>query len=131
VEASFLMTVLLVFMGTLTGIIFSQLHQWAGEPVPTHLRGLVAVFAIVLLLYPLYDARKNTALFPEYQSRAVSWDKRDARIRAARESSKLQIMVRGLNAPGGLAEFRVDPNDWVNLCAASFYDMDVIQVGGQ
>jgi hypothetical protein len=131
VEAGFLMTTLLIFMGVLTGIIFSQLHVWAKESVPPYLQGLVAVIAIILLLYPLYDARKNTTLLPEYRASAASWDKRDARIRAARTSGKLRVMVKGLNAPGGLAEFQINPGDWVNQCAASFYDMDVIQVGGQ
>jgi hypothetical protein len=131
VEAGFLMECMLIFMGVLIGIIFSQFHLWAEESVPPYLQGLVAVIVIILLLYPFYDARKNAALLPEYQARAASWDKRDARIKATRESGNLKVMVKGLNAPGGLAEFQTNPGDWVNRCAASFYDMDVIQVGGQ
>jgi Family of unknown function (DUF6056) len=126
VEASFLMTVLLVFMGTLTGIIFSQLHQWAGEPVPTHLQGLVAVIAIILLLYPLHDARKNITLLPEYQARAISWDRRDARIRRARQEGALNIQEVANNAPAGLTDLKPDQNDWINRCATWFYDINSI-----
>lgn len=131
VEAGFLMAVMLIIMGVLAGIIFSQLHLWAEEAIPTHLQALVAMFAIVLLLYPLYDARKNVALLHEFQARAASWDARDARIRAARQSGEFVVMVKGFNAPGNLAEFQVDPGDWVNQCASSFYDVSQIKVGGQ
>lgn len=131
VEAGFVMAVMLVFWGALVGVIFRQLHLWAEEAVPFHLQILVALFVIVLLLYPLYDARKNAALLPEFQARAASWDSRDARIRAARQSGEFVIAVKGFNAPGSLAEFQVDPGDWVNQCASSFYDVSQIKVGGQ
>jgi len=131
IEAGFLMAVLLTSAGALTGAIFSQLHRWAGEGVPWALRGLVALLAAVLLLYPLYDARRNAALLPEYQARAASWDARDERIRAARQSGVFAVTVKGFNAPGGLAEFQVNPGDWVNQCAATFYDVKSLQAGGQ
>lgn len=131
VEAGFVLSVMLVFIGALVGVIFRQLHLWAGEAVPPYLQILVAMFAIVLLLYPLYDARKNTALLPEFQARAASWDARDGRIRAARQSGEFVVIVKGFNAPGNLAEFQVDPGDWVNQCASSFYDVSQIKVGGQ
>jgi hypothetical protein len=69
--------------------------------------------------------------FFEFQSRAASWDARDARIRAARQSGEFLVMVKGFNAPGNLAEFQVDSGDWVNQCASSFYDVNQIKVGGQ
>jgi len=131
VEAGFVIAVMLVFLGALVGVIFRQLHLWAEEALPFYLQIMVALFAIVLLLYPLYDARKNTALLHEFQARAASWDARDARIRAARQSGEFVIAVKGFNAPGNLAEFQVDPGDWVNQCASSFYDVSQIKVGGQ
>jgi hypothetical protein len=131
VEAGFLAAVILIILGVLTGVIFSQLHQWAGEGVPSYLESLVALLAIIFLLYPLYDARKNISILPEFQARAVSWDKRDAKIRAARLSGDLTVVVKGFNAPGSLFEFNINSEDWVNQCAASFYDVNQIQVGGQ
>lgn len=131
VQAGFLMAVVLIIIGVLIGVIFTQLHQWAEEPVPPYLHGLVALLVVILLLYPVYDARKNAALLPEYRARAVSWDARDARIRAARQSGESMVVVKGFNAPGNLAEFQTDPKDWVNQCAASYYDLKIIQVGDQ
>ena len=131
VEASFLMAVMLAAMGMLVGIIFSQLHAWAGEPVPDYLLGLAALLAVILVIYPLYNAQKNVAVLPEYQARAKSWDIRDARIRAARQSGEFAVVVKGFNAPDSLLEFNVNADDWVNQCAASFYDVDQIIVGNQ
>jgi len=126
VESGFLMTAMLIFMGVLTGIIFSQLHLWAEESIPPYLQGLVALVAIILLLYPLYDARKNAALLPEYQARAVSWDARDARIRAARQRGIFDIQEIANNAPANLTDLKPDHNDWINTCATWFYDINSI-----
>ena len=131
VEAGFVMTVMFIFIGAVMGLIFNQLHLWAEEVVPFYLQITVALFAIVLLLYPLYDARKNAAFLPEFQARAASWDARDAKIRAARQSGEFTVVVKGFNAPGSLFEFNINSEDWVNQCAASFYDVSQIQVGGQ
>jgi hypothetical protein len=131
VQAGFLMAVMLMVIGVLAGILFSLLHRWAEDPVPPYLQWLVASLAVILLLYPLYDAWRNAALLPEYRARAESWDARDARIRAARQSGEFKIVVKGFNAPGNLAEFQTDPEDWVNQCGASFYDVSQIKVGDQ
>ena len=131
IEAGYVMALMLVFIGALIGFVLGQLHRWAEEPVPNILKAWAALLALALLLYPLYAARKNAALLPEFQDRAASWDTRDARIRAARQDGEFVVIVKGFNAPGGLAEFQVDPADWVNQCAASFYDVKQIQVGGQ
>ena len=131
VEAGFVTAVMLIFIGALMGLIFSQLHLWANEAIMPLLQGLVALLAFILLLYPLYAVQKNAALLPEFQARAASWDARDARIRTARQSGEFVIMVKGFNAPGNLAEFNVNSDDWVNQCASSFYDVSQIKVGGQ
>jgi hypothetical protein len=129
VQAGFIMASMLMIMGVLTGVMLSLLHRWAEEPVPPYLQGLVALLAVILLLYPLYDARKNTALLPEYRARAVSWDARDAHIRAARQKGIFDIQEKGLNAPYELTEMKPDPADWVNICATWFYDIKSITAG--
>jgi len=126
VEAGFLAAVILIILGILTGVIFSQLHQWAGEGVPSYLESLVALLAIILLLYPLYDARKNISLLPEFQARAVSWDARDVRIRAARQRGIFDIQEVANNAPANLTDLKPDHNDWINTCATWFYDINSI-----
>jgi hypothetical protein len=126
VEAGFLMTVMLIFIGVLVGTIFSQLQLWAEEAVPPYLQVLVALFTIILLLYPLYEMRKNTTLLPEYQTRAAAWDVRDARIRAERQRGNFDIQEVANNAPANLTDFKPDRSDWINTCATWFYDINSI-----
>jgi len=126
VEAGFLAAVFLIILGILAGVIFSQLHQWAGEGVPSYLESLVALLAIIFLLYPLYDIRKNIFLLPEFQARAVSWDARDVRIRAARQRGIFDIQEVANNAPANLTDLKSDHNDWINTCATWFYDINSI-----
>ena len=126
VEAGFLAAIILIILGILTGVIFGQLHQWAGEGVPAYLEGIVALLAIILLLYPLYDARKNFSLLSEYQARAASWDARDVRIRAARQRGIFDIQEVANNAPANLTDLKPDHNDWINKCATWFYDINSI-----
>jgi hypothetical protein len=131
VEAGFVLILMLIAMGVLVGLIFNQFHRWADESVPSSLQVFTAIIAIILLLYPVYDARKNSSLIPEYQSTAYSWDRQDARIRSAKLTGEVDIQVKGLNAPGDLLEIKADSRDWVNRCAASFYDVRSITAGGQ
>jgi hypothetical protein len=129
VDAAFIMIIMTIIEGMLTGIIFSQLHQRVNDPVPEYLQVITGCILIIILFYPLYDARKNILQIPEFSAQASSWDARDARIRAAHNLGKVDIQEKGLNAPGGLAEMREDPSDWVNVCATWFYDVNSISVG--
>ena len=126
IEAGFLVAMTLISMGSLIGFILSQLHQWAGDPTPGILKVWTALLALILLLYPVYDARKNAALLPEFQDRAQSWDSRDARIRAARQNGEFNIHEVANNAPAALTDIKPESSDWINICATWFYDIDSI-----
>jgi len=131
VEAGFILVLMMMVEGFIIGASLGQLHELAGESPPFYLELISAILMLAILIYPLYVGYKAYQKIPEYRALSVSWDKRDAQIRAARLSGESRVIVKGLNAPGGLAEFRTDPADWVNQCAASFYDVNSIQVGGQ
>lgn len=124
--ASFVLALLLLIVGSLLGMILSQLHRGAGETVPASLRLLSALLAFAIFLYPLYDAGKSYRLIPEYRANAVAWDERDTRIQMDRYNGENQIEVVSLNAPGGLSDLQIDSHDWVNGCMASFYDVGSI-----
>ena len=126
IVASFVLTLVLVAVGSLSGMILSQLHQWAGETTPASLQTLTALLALAILLYPLYDAYKSDGLIPAFQANALAWDERDARIRQARLNGQSQIVAVSLDAPAGMSELRTDPANWVNVCMDMFYDMDSI-----
>jgi hypothetical protein len=131
VEAVFILVLLIMVEGFFIGASIGQLHQLSSEPVPLHLALFTVILMLGFFMYPLYDSYKTYRGIPEYRALSISWDKRDAAIRAARQRGDSNVQVKGLNIPGGLAEISTDPGNWVNQCAASFYDLDTIQVGGQ
>ena len=122
-DASFLVVLFLVIEGFLLGMILNQLHDLAGETVTAKLQILSAVFVLIMILYPLYDAYKSFRSIPEYHAYATAWDSRDARIKAATLMGLDQIVESSLDAPGQLADISTDPNNWVNNCVAQFYSL--------
>jgi hypothetical protein len=56
------------------------------------------------------------------------WDQRDRQIRAAVARGEKDVLVLPIDSQyiGGLLEFYPQPN-WVNLCAAQYYGIDVIR----
>jgi hypothetical protein len=122
-DASFIVVIFMVVEGFLFGLILNQLHDLAGEPVPVKLQLLSAVFVLIIILYPIYDAYKSFRSIPEYRAYATGWDARDARIKAATLMGLDQIVESSLDAPGQLADINTDPHNWVNNCVAQFYDL--------
>jgi hypothetical protein len=129
VEAVFIMVLMIVVEGFLIGTSLSQLHQLSGESVPVYLQLSSAILMLGVLMYPLYDGYKTYKRIPEYRALSILWDKQDTQIRAARQAGEFTVVVKGFNVPGDLPEFQTDPQNWVNQCAASFYDVDEIIVG--
>ncbi len=125
-EAAFILVLFLAVEGSLLGFLLNQLHDLAGETVPLKLRFLSAVFVLVMLGYPLYDAYKSYRAIPEYQAYAAAWDARDAQIKAASLADITQVQATSLEAPGQLAEISTDPHFWVNNCVAYFYALTEI-----
>ena len=117
------MVITVMIEGCITGIAFSQMHRPAFDPKTKSLGLVTALMLFSLILYPLYDARKQSAQIPKFNSLAISWDIRDAEIRAYRQVGLLDVLVKGLNPPGGLSGINVDSHNWVNQCAAQFYDI--------
>ena len=126
IVGSFVLTLMLVAVGSLIGMILSQLHQWAGDTMPVSLQLLTALLTLAVLLYPLYDAYKSYRLIPAFRADALAWDERDAHIRQARHSGESQIVAVSLEAPAGMSELQTDPANWVNVCMDMFYDVDTI-----
>jgi hypothetical protein len=123
VEAAFILVSLFMTEGFLFGVAFSQLHHYSGQATPGALRLGVALLLLALLLYPLYDAVKTSVQIGEFRISAQAWDARDAEIRAARLAGSTEVQVKAYNTPGDLASLSVDPQNWVNGCAAWFYDL--------
>jgi hypothetical protein len=125
-DASFLLVVFLVTEGILLGMILSQLHNFAGEPVPAKLQILSGLIILMMILYPLYDSYRSLRAIPEYRTSATAWDARDNRIKTAVPLGVDQIVETSLAAPGHLVDLSTDPKYWVNTCMAYFYDIGTI-----
>jgi hypothetical protein len=127
IEARFVMVLSLSMEGMIIGVILSQLHALSHEAPPFFLRAVAVLASIVLLLYPLYDARKLVAQVPDYRARAAAWDMRDAQIRADKGQGLKNIQVEEFDSISGISELRPDAGFWVNGCAANFYGVRSIE----
>jgi hypothetical protein len=67
-----------------------------------------------------------------YSQRAEIWDERDAKINADRDRGIMVMEVTGIDSlpVGGMRDFKSEPGDWINECAAVYYEVDAILVAG-
>jgi hypothetical protein len=133
IEARFITVFMMIAEGALIGMSLSQLHLWAGEPAPFYIQLIMATVFLVVILYPLYDARKSYLEIPFYRQRAVTWDAHDAIIRASLQQGILDVNIKDSQARSfdefsGLSDLTSDPTNWVNQCAADFYGLHHLTV---
>ena len=91
------------------------------------------VMLIFLVLSNLYLLRAIYQTFDYHQSRfekiATVWDERDESIRSQKEDGVEIIHVKAIDSQflgGGVLEWYPEPN-WVNLCAADYYQVKEIR----
>jgi hypothetical protein len=117
------MNLSLIFTGGMLGILVSRLQL----PVkPVILRSMALLMLGALSLYPLYASPKIAAALPEYKSFAAAWDERDASIRASIAQGATDLVVVQLDSMGQIAEYKGNPEHWINRCAAQFYGLNSI-----
>jgi hypothetical protein len=129
IEARFIMVLFLSIEGLIIGTGLGQLHTLSNEVPPLLLRMVVLLITIVLLSYPLYDARKMAAQVPDYRARASAWDARNAQILTDKAQGLEKIQVKEFDSISGISELSPDTDFWVNGCAASFYGVHSIKAG--
>ena len=132
-EARFIMVFMTIAEGALIGMSLSQFHLWANEPTPVYLQLILAAVFLVVILYPIYDARKSYLEIPVYRQRAATWDAHNAIIQTSIQQGILDINIhdsqaRSFDSFSGLMEIGSDPSFWVNQCAADFYGADHIAI---
>lgn len=131
--ARFIMVFLMITVGALVGMILSQFHVSANEPSPVYLQLILAAVLLVVILYPLYDARKSFLEIPVYRQRAATWDAHDAFIRTSIQQGVLDVNIldsqaRSFDEFTWLSDLTSDPHNWVNQCAANFYGLHHLTV---
>jgi hypothetical protein len=127
IEAQFIMVLIIMVEGLLFGISLGYLHILSNEIPPIYLSLFLVLITSMLLLYPLYDARKVITQIPVYRARAFAWDMRDASIRLDKTTGLEDIIVQELESVSGIMELRSDTSFWVNGCAAQFYGVSTIK----
>jgi hypothetical protein len=119
--AYILFTVALLLEGGLLGLLaagWTRLPSWTTT---------LAVLALALAaVYPLWVTRNNLALVPEYKTRAIQWDQRDARIRELAAAGERDIVVWQLPGIANVKDLDTRASHWINYCAAIYYDVDKI-----
>lgn len=67
------------------------------------------------------------AQFSTFRKHAAAWDKREAVILTQKDAGARSLLVPGVDSLAGLMELTPDPSNWVNECAASYYQLDSIR----
>lgn len=118
--AHVLLTMSLLLEGGLIGLLAAQIK------LPRWTTALAVVALAVAALYPLWVTRNNLALLPDFQTRAVQWDSRDARIRELAAAGEKNIVVWQLPGIANVKDLDTRPNHWINYCAAIYYGVDTV-----
>ncbi len=121
--ARVILTCALIMEGALIGVLIANTSERFFQP--KNVRRFAVVVVILLSLYPLRTAWRNSMDIPIYQNRAVAWDLRDAKIRALKTEGVRDIVIPFLKKEvtqdlGDHAGFRL------NRCAAAIYKVDSI-----
>jgi len=115
-----LLTAALLLEGGLLGLLAARIR------LPRWTLALAVLALVVASIYPLWITRNNLALVPEYRTRAVQWDQRDARIRELAASGKKDIAVWQLPGIANVKDLDRRRVHWINYCAAIYYGVDTI-----
>jgi uncharacterized membrane protein len=84
------------------------------------------VILLLLSIYPLKGAWVEWQQLPQWKAVAQAWDERHAEILDRIETDENSLTVRAFDSIGSVAELTADPNYWVNVCAANYYDVEEI-----
>ncbi len=124
--ANFILTAGVVVEGYLLGILF---QIWRSKSPQFNLRPYQALGAATVLLlsvYVIYGGFKILAGVPDYRARAQAWDARAAQIQQLRLAGDQSPEVTAMDSIGRITELTGDPEEWVNRCAASYYQVKEI-----
>jgi len=124
---------LLLTAAALAGLAALALRGWLSKSLPAvnaattpaqrRANRVITVLLLLALLYPLWPAWQAAPEQRELAARAQQWDARDAAIRTQIAAGATQIQTVALDSIAGLEEMQPDPNHWVNVCAARYYNV--------
>jgi hypothetical protein len=118
--AHVLLVLALLLEGGLLGLLAAR---W---PLPRWTTTLAICAFAIAALYPLWMTHNNLALIPNYRTRALQWDVRDARIRELAAAGEKNIVIWQLPGIAQVKDLDTRPSHWINYCAAIYYGVDSI-----
>ena len=99
-------------------------HSYMDRIVDTCLMSIIIL--ILLSLYPLKAAWQEWQQIPQWRASAQAWDARHALVLEKAGNGEQSLIVPAFDSIGTVAELTDDPNYWVNVCAANYYDVEEI-----
>jgi hypothetical protein len=127
--ARFVLTLALMAEGFLFGRLAARaMLARSGFQASSGMIAASAALLVVTSLYPIWFLQKEARTLQQAQGYARQWDERNSFLLEQQQQGNLDIVLDGIQPPGGLIELRQDPNFWVNQCVADFYDLNSIAV---
>jgi hypothetical protein len=121
-----ILTAGVILEGCMLGVLF-QIWMVKQPIITSAVKHNLAVGAVLLLSgYLIYGGIQVLKGAAYYQTRAAAWDTRAAQIEEFRLSGDTSPVVTALDSTNGVAELSSDPYNWVNLCAATYYQVEQI-----
>jgi hypothetical protein len=92
--------------------------------------GLVRGTAMAVVALTLWSVTTATIVASrrsgELTAWAARWDETDRQLRHAHATGNMKPTVPVVGSIAGVGSIAVDPNDWVNICAARYYRLEAI-----
>jgi hypothetical protein len=90
------------------------------------MRPVVAAIACAAVWASFASARATIREGTALRQWAVRWDETDRLLRVEHARGRRHAVVPAVDSIGGVGSIGPNPNDWVNWCAARYYDFDTI-----
>ena len=87
---------------------------------------LQAVILLVVISVSVLSMVQTEAQVPLYRSFARSWDERSQYIQEQAQAGETVITVPGGSSMFGVGNLNIDPDNWINKCMASYYQVERI-----
>lgn len=123
-------TMILVLMITLIGLFSGRIASRMAFKSSKVQTAFTVVSLAVVLISGVYAIRASFLHIPSLNATieySRVWDARDQLIRQQIAEGQKDIVTKEVTSQHGLSEFNQDPNFWVNICVAKYYQINSIR----
>jgi hypothetical protein len=127
IPARFILTSGIAALAYLVGMVYLHYRQQSEKFQLRPAQSLSAFILVMMCFYLFYGGLQTLARIPDYMDRASAWDERAESIEINRQAGQMDQTVQAYDSMGRVRELAIDPDHWVNRCAAGYYQLDSIQ----